>query len=73
MHTIAPFLPARYSADLLAIVTFLISTCALIARFWARPKDGSKWLFLYVLINQIAMNSNHATNADDVDPHAGKT
>ena len=62
---ILPFVPASYVGDLTTIGTFLIALAAVIARFWPRPSDGSKWLPLYNLINSVGMNGKHATNADD--------
>lgn len=58
------------SSDLALIGTAAMSVCAVIARFWPRPADGSKWLPLYTLINQIAMNGGHAVNADDAPKKA---
>ncbi|NVN44427.1 hypothetical protein HW537_11010 [Asaia siamensis] len=62
---ILPFVPAAYAGDIATIGTFLIALCALIARYWPRPADGSKWLPLYLLVNGLAMNGKHAANADD--------
>jgi len=62
---ILPFVPAAYVGDLTTIGTFLIALAAVIARFWPRPSDGSKWLPLYNLINSVGMNGKHAANADD--------
>lgn len=42
-----------------------VALCALLARFWLRPADGSPWLPLYQLINGAAQNKGHATNAAD--------
>ena len=64
-QTVLPFLPAQISADVTVIGTFLIALCAVIARYWPRPADGSKWLPLYNLVNSIGMNGKHAANADD--------
>jgi len=65
---ILPFVPAAYVGDITTIGTFLIALCALIARYWPRPADGSKWLPLYLLVNSVGMNGKHATNADDAKP-----
>ena len=62
---ILPFLPAQIAADVTLIGTFLMSLCAVIARFWPRPAGTSKWLPLYTLVNAIGMNGKHAANADD--------
>lgn len=62
---ILPFLPAQIAADITLIGTFLMSLCAVIARFWPRPAVTSKWLPLYTLVNAIGMNGKHAANADD--------
>ncbi|MDL2169762.1 hypothetical protein [Asaia sp. HumB] len=67
-QTVFPFLPAQISADITLIGTFLISLAAVIARFWPRPAEGSKWLPLYLLVNTVAMNGKHAINADDAKP-----
>jgi len=61
--SILPFIPAEIAADLTLIGTFLVSLCAIIARFWPRPAEGSKWFFIYSIVNKIGMNSKHATNA----------
>lgn len=45
--------------------SFIIATAALIARFWPRPADGSRWLPVYQLVNMLAQNGGHATNATD--------
>jgi len=66
--TVLPFLPAQISADVTVIGTFLISLAAVVARYWPRPADGSKWLPLYLLVNSVGMNGKHATNADDAKP-----
>jgi len=65
---ILPLIPAAYAGDIATIGTFLVSLCAVIARFWPRPADGSKWLPLYLLVNSVGMNGKHATNADDAKP-----
>lgn len=62
---ILPFVPAACASDLVTIGSFLIALAAVIARYWPRPADGSKWLPLYNLINSIGMNGKHAANADD--------
>ncbi|MFC0411980.1 hypothetical protein ACFFGF_04685 [Asaia lannensis] len=62
---ILPFVPAAYVGDITTIGTFLIALAAVIARYWPRPADGSKWLPLYNLVNSIGMNGKHAANADD--------
>jgi len=54
------------SSDIALLGTAAMSVCAVIARFWPRPAAGSKWLPLYTIVNQIAMNGNYAANADDV-------
>ncbi|WP_051537158.1 hypothetical protein [Asaia prunellae] len=65
--SILPFIPAETASDLTVIGTFLVALCAIVARFWPRPAARSKWLFIYLLVNRIAMNSKHASNADDVN------
>ena len=62
---ILPFVPAAYVGDITTIGTFLIALAAVIARYWPRPADWSKWLPLYNLVNSIGMNGKHAANADD--------
>lgn len=54
--SVLPFIPAEIAADLTLIGTFLVSLCAVIARFWPRPAKGSKWSVLFDLINRIGMN-----------------
>lgn len=51
--------------DIGLVTTAIISVCAVIARFWPRPADGSAWLPLYTLVNTIAQNGGHAANKDD--------
>jgi len=65
--SILPFIPAETASSLTVTGTFLVALCAIVARFWPRPAAGSKWLFIYLLVNRIAMNSKHASNADDVN------
>ncbi|WP_122049708.1 hypothetical protein [Asaia bogorensis] len=67
-QSILPYLPAQIAGNFTAILTFVVALCALIARFWPRPADGSKWLPLYLIVNSIGMNGKHATNADDAKP-----
>ncbi|GBR19142.1 MULTISPECIES: hypothetical protein [Asaia] len=62
---ILPFVPAAYAGDIATIGTFLIALAAVVARYWPRPADGSKWLPLYNLVNGLAQNRNKAANADD--------
>jgi len=70
---ILPFIPAAYVGDITTIGTFLIALAAVIARYWPRPPEGSKWLFLYTLVNSIGMNGKHAANADDPKkPHGSR-
>lgn len=63
--SILPFFPAKIASDLTLVGTFLVSLCAILARFWSRPTSESSWLAAYLLINSIGMNSRHAANADD--------
>lgn len=63
--SVLPFIPAEIAADLTLIGTFLVSLCAVIARFWPRPSQGSKWVTLYILVNYVAMNGRRALNQDD--------
>ncbi|MFT8367559.1 MAG: hypothetical protein ABF646_02280 [Acetobacter papayae] len=60
-----PLLPAQWAAAASVIGSFVVSTCALASYFWPRPKDGSKWLPVYEVINKLALNDKHAANADD--------
>ncbi|WP_215761528.1 hypothetical protein [Acetobacter sp. P1H12_c] len=62
---VLPMLPAQRAAAASVIGSFVVSTCALAAYFWPRPKDGSKWLPLYQAINKLGLNGKHAVNADD--------
>ena len=70
--SVLPFIPAEIAADLTLIGTFLVSLCAVVARFWPRPRKGSKWLLLYLFVNQIGMNSRYASNAGDENPRAAQ-
>ncbi|MFT8896256.1 MAG: hypothetical protein ABF968_04755 [Acetobacter sp.] len=63
---ILPYLPARYAADVLSLATILVALCAIVARHWPRPADGSKWLPLYRVVNALGQNAKHATNAADL-------
>ncbi|MCG0997013.1 hypothetical protein [Acetobacter persici] len=58
-------MPLRLMRDLVTVGTFLVALCALLARFWPRPADGSRWMKLYALVNSVAQNKGHAANADD--------
>ncbi|GAB6854759.1 hypothetical protein [Asaia astilbis] len=62
---IQPFIPQQIVSDLTLIGTAMIALCAIVARFWPRPRAGSNWLVLYEVVNRIAMNSKHAANAND--------
>ncbi|GAA3674713.1 hypothetical protein [Acetobacter lovaniensis] len=62
---VLPMLPAKWAADVASLGIVLAGTCAIAARHWPRPKDGSKWLWLYSLVNAIGQNAGHAANADD--------
>ncbi|MCG0998195.1 hypothetical protein [Acetobacter persici] len=62
---VLPMLPAQWAAAASVIGSFVVSTCALAAYFWPRPKDGSKWLPVYQAINKLGLNGRHAANADD--------
>jgi len=66
--SIMPIIPAELASDLTVLGTFVVASCAVAARFWPRPAEGSKWLGLYNLVNHLAMNSRHAANADDTKP-----
>ncbi|MCP1246741.1 hypothetical protein NKW54_12425 [Acetobacter cerevisiae] len=70
LASVLPMLPAQYAGNLVTVGTFLVALCALLARFWPRPADGSRWLKLYELVNSVAQNKGHAANADDA---AGKS
>lgn len=65
LASVLPMLPAQYAGDLVTVGTFLVALCALLARFWPRPADGSRWMKLYALVNSVAQNKGHAANADD--------
>ncbi|MFT8471148.1 hypothetical protein [Acetobacter persici] len=67
LASVLPMLPAQYAGDLVTVGTFLVALCALLARFWPRPADGSRWMKLYALVNSVAQNKGHATNASDSD------
>ncbi|GAB6854478.1 hypothetical protein [Asaia astilbis] len=67
-ETILPFLPASLAGDATTIITFIVALAAVVARFWPRPSDSSKWLPLYLIVNGLAMNGKHAANADDRKP-----
>lgn len=63
---VLPHIPAQYAGMASAFVAFLMAFCAWLSKKWQRPPDGSKWLWLYKIVNIIGQNSSHATNADDV-------
>lgn len=46
LASVLPMLPAQYAGDLVTVGTFLVTLCALAARFWPCPDDGSRWLKL---------------------------
>ena len=48
-------------------VSLAVTVCAIVARFWPRPKTQGAWLQLYLLVNAVAQNGGHATNADDAN------
>ncbi|WP_061470903.1 hypothetical protein [Acetobacter senegalensis] len=62
---VLPMLPAQWAAAASVIGSFVVSSCALAAYFWPRPKDGSKWLPVYQIVNGLGLNGKHASNADD--------
>lgn len=64
-NTVLPVLPTQWAAAVSVIGSFVVATCALVAFFWKRPQDGSKWLPLYLVINKLGLNGKHAANADD--------
>jgi len=64
---IMPIIPASLASDFTALGAFIVASCAVAARFWPRPAEGSRWLGLYNIINRLAMNSRHAANADDTN------
>mgnify|MGYP001307777769 CR=1 FL=1 len=64
-NALLPLLPAQWAAAVSVIGSFLVSLCALIAFFWARPAAGSKLLPLYLVINTVGLNGKHAANASD--------
>lgn len=65
LEAFASLLPIPLVHNFAKAVSVVISVCAVVARFWSHPKDTSKWLWLYLLINKIAMNDKHAKNARD--------
>lgn len=67
LASVLPMLPAQYAGDLVTVGTFLVALCALLARFWPRPAEDSRWMKLYTLVNSMAQNKGHATNAADTD------
>ena len=67
ISALLPHLPAFIAQDITTLFTFLVAGCAVVARYWPRPSDGSKWLWLYTVINSLAMNGKHATNANSLN------
>lgn len=65
---VLPLLPAKWAADVASLGLVIAGTCAIAARHWPKPKDGSKWMWLYDLVNTIGQNKGHATNATDTTP-----
>lgn len=65
---VMPIIPVSLASDLTVLGTFIVASCAVAARFWPRPAEGSRWLGLYNIVNRLAMNSRHAANADDTQP-----
>ena len=54
MQDVLSMLPAQYARDIVVIVSFLISTCALIARFWRPPNPSSRWVLVWTVVTAIA-------------------
>lgn len=63
---VVQMLPAQYAVDAASLWLVLVGLCAMAARHWARPKDGSRALWIYNLVNAIAQNRGNAANADDI-------
>lgn len=63
---VLPLVPAEWGADLVSLGAILVAICAIVARHWSRPADGSKWLLIYNIINALAQNRKQAANAQDV-------
>lgn len=63
---VLPLLPAKYAAAVSVIGSFAVSTCALVAFFWARhpPKAGTKAYVLYSLIGKLGLKGNHVAKAE---------
>ncbi|KXV72190.1 hypothetical protein AD952_05605 [Acetobacter cerevisiae] len=65
---VLPLLPAKWAADVASLGLVIAGACAIAARHWPKPKDGSKWMWLYDLVNTVGQNKGHATNATDTNP-----
>ena len=63
---VLPLLPAQWAAGASVLGSFVVSTCALVAFFWARhpPKAGTKAYVLYSLIGKLGLKGNHVAKAE---------
>lgn len=58
-------LPEPYAGDLVALVSFLIASCALTLRFWRPPHPGSHWVAVYTIVSAIGQARGWGANAYD--------
>lgn len=56
-------LPEPYAGDFVALVSFVIASCALTVRFWQPPHPGSRWVPVYTVVSAIAQARGWAANA----------
>lgn len=70
---ILPALPASWAADITSLTAIIIAVCAIVARHWSRPKEGSRWLWLYQLVNGAAQNRKNAANVADAGSESVKS
>ncbi|MBY4641700.1 hypothetical protein K6L44_17280 [Gluconacetobacter entanii] len=54
LQDVLSLLPTQYAGDVAVIVSFLISTCALIARFWRPPDPASRWVVVWTIVTAVA-------------------
>ncbi|OUJ16477.1 hypothetical protein [Acetobacter sp. DsW_063] len=63
LTTILALVPAQYAGDAMALVSFVIASCALAMRFWKPPAAGSKWTLVYMAVSAIAQARGWNANA----------
>lgn len=67
-------LPSNTAGDVVAVVTFIVTLCTLVIRFWKEPDPKSGWHKLWSLIHLLAsfrlpdrQAGNDGKNGDDTN------